>query len=215
MTLPATAMIVQRTSGSNSNGGGFNSARGGTNYATQDSAQATGTATSASTTLTATTGIFTSAMVGNYVTDGTTWKEITAFTSSTVVTLDSAPSWTAASIKVGGGVLTIAKAFAIAIAGNYIYLQGAVGTVTVTTNPPTSTSVIGYTTTILDGGTATVNCATGGVYVFDTVNYVSFYNIAVTGNGSAARGFRFNNSSGVLLYNCSVTGTTDYGILIG
>ena len=71
-------------------------------YSQQSSNWATGTVTSSSTTVTATTSIFTESMVGNLITDGTTYKEITAYTSGTVVTVDSAPSWTSATIYVGG-----------------------------------------------------------------------------------------------------------------
>lgn len=107
MALPTTAVYEIRTTGNDSNGGGFNSARGGTDYTLQDAAQATGTVSSATTTVTAITGIFTAAMVGNFITDGTIWREITAFTSSTVVTVDSAPSWTTATIFVGGALASI------------------------------------------------------------------------------------------------------------
>jgi hypothetical protein len=126
MALPSTAVIEVRTTGSDSNAGGFNSARGGTDYSQQDSPQATGTVTSSTTTVTATTSIFTSGMVGNYITDGTTWKEITAFTSATVVTVDSAPAWTAATIRIGGALATVTKALALAVASNQVWvLQGS------------------------------------------------------------------------------------------
>ena len=106
MAIAGTTVWRCRTTGSDTNGGGFNSARGGTDYSQQDSPQATGTASSSGTTLTATTGIFTAAMVGNIVSNGSAWYEITAYTSSTVVTLDSAPTWTSQSIKVGGALAT-------------------------------------------------------------------------------------------------------------
>lgn len=124
MALPATAVIEVRTAGSDTQcAGGFNSARGGTDYSQQNAAQATGTVTSVTTTVTATTGIFTSLMVGNYITDGTTPKEITAFTSSTIVTVDSAPSWTGATIYVGGALATPGAAAAIAVNSNTIWIK--------------------------------------------------------------------------------------------
>lgn len=107
MALPATVIWECRTTGSDSNGGGFDPSLGGVDYSQQNAAQATGIASSSGATVTATTSIFTSQMVGNLITDGTTWKEITAFTSATVVTVDSAPSWTAASVKVGGALATL------------------------------------------------------------------------------------------------------------
>lgn len=84
----------------------------GTDYSQQNSAQATGTAGAASggTTFTdATAAAFTSAMVGNamYITGGgltTGWYFVTAFTSSTQVTLDRTPgTGSAATWHLGGG----------------------------------------------------------------------------------------------------------------
>jgi hypothetical protein len=54
--------------------------------------QATGTVTSSGTTVTVTTGIFTAAMVGQPITDGTQQVTITGFTSATVVTVNAAPN---------------------------------------------------------------------------------------------------------------------------
>jgi hypothetical protein len=134
MAIAATTVWEVRTTGSDSAcGGGFDSSLGGTDYSQQNSAQATGTVTSASTTVTATTGIFTAAMVGNIITDGTTYKEITAYTSSLIVTVDSAPSWTAATIYVGGSLATPSKAFSIAVASNLIWIKQ--GSYTVSSNP--------------------------------------------------------------------------------
>lgn len=146
MALPATAQIEVRTTGSDSNGGGFDPVIGAgkTDYSQQNSAQAAGTVTSSTTTVTATTGIFTSAMVGNYITNGTTWKIITAFTSSTVVTVDSAPSWTAASIKVGGALLTIAKGLAIAVNGNIVWVAAGTYSITVAMSTAISVEINGY-----------------------------------------------------------------------
>lgn len=125
MALPATGVIEVRIGGSDTQcSGGFNPARGGTDYSLQNAAQATGTVTSATTTVTATTGIFTSVMVGNYITDGTIYKEITAFTSATIVTVDSAPTWTAATIYVGGAFASIGKATAVGTgAGSVIFVK--------------------------------------------------------------------------------------------
>jgi len=157
-----TIWEVRGATGSNSNGGGFVIGSGGTDYSQQAAAQATGTVTSSSTTVTATTGIFTAAMVGNYITDGTTWKQITAYTSSTVVTVDSAPSWTSVSIKVGGALATIGQATTNWVGGNRIYVK-ADGTYSISTpillavsfDPTTANGgpmrIIGYKTTRGDG----------------------------------------------------------------
>lgn len=142
MAFPATGVIQVQNGGSDTQcAGGFNAARGGTDYSLQSAAQATGTVTSATTTVTATTGIFTTLMVGNYITDGTTTKEITAFTSATIVTVDSAPSWAAATIFVGGALASPGKAAAIAtVAGNIVYVKYNASPFVATT---ASTSVAG------------------------------------------------------------------------
>lgn len=113
-----------RTTGSDSNGGGFDASLSGTDYSQSDTPIATGTVTSATTTVTATTAIFTAAMVGNYITDGTTWVKITAFTSSAIVTVSASPSWTAASIKVGGGLATWIKALGLQGSSDWIQVKG-------------------------------------------------------------------------------------------
>jgi hypothetical protein len=167
-----TVWFIYPSTGSDSNGGGFVAGTaGGTSYANQSSAQATGTVTSATTTVTATTGIFTAAMVGNYMTDGTTWVYITAFTSSLIVTVNVAPSWTAATIKVGGALQTLTKVNALAVNNNKIYVK-AEATITTTTgisltfaggtpsdiSPPAR--LIGFTTTPGDGGKVTIALST-------------------------------------------------------
>jgi hypothetical protein len=166
----ATCWEVRPTNGSDSNGGGFVAGSGGTDYSQQNSPQATGTVSSAASTVTATTAIFTAAMVGNYITDGTTWKQITAFTSTTIITVDSAPSWTAASIAVGGALKTIAKMNALWVSSNKAYFKAeavqqiAAGlnlsvSVTPGNNAP-FTRLIGYTSARGDGGQATLQLVT-------------------------------------------------------
>lgn len=117
-------------------------------YSQQNTAAATGTASSSTTTVTATTSIFHPGMVGNYITDGTTWREITGYTSATVVTVDAAPSWTSASVTVGGALASPGKAGGLKVAGNDVFM--ASGTYSLTT---TSANV----------AAGRVNDTTGGV----------------------------------------------------
>ena len=168
---------------------------GGTDYSVQDSAQATGTVTSSANTVTATTSIFTAQMVGNYITDGTTWKEITAFTSATVVTVDSGPSWTAATIKVGGGLASIGGAGkAGVIFGNTIYIKAGTYTISSATinvsggayNSSNNLLWVGYST-----NRTTTNTDTPPVLQFGTSGITLFadrgthYNITIDGNSQA------------------------------
>ncbi len=208
-----------RTAGSDSNGGGFDSSLGGTDYSQQNSAQATGTGTSASTTLTATTGIFTSQMVGNYVTNGTTWYKITAYTSSTIVTLSGSPSWTAQTIKVGGALATPGLAAAQNnIYGGDIYIKTGTYSVTSTSFNVSSgciqiwygTKMIGYGTTRGDTGRATIqlNVASATMLQEGNISH-GFENIIFDGNSQSSSGFITNdgNDRGYF-FNCDIKNFT-------
>ncbi len=122
----ASTMVFEVRPGSGSDtqaGGGFNSARGGHDYSQQTPAAATGVASSSGTTLTATTAIFTSDMVGNIITNGTNWVEITAFTSTTIVTIDSSPAWTSQTIYVGGAMATVFAVEPLLTAGMIVWIK--------------------------------------------------------------------------------------------
>lgn len=190
MALTAATVWEVRSTGSDTNGGGFDPALGGTDYSQQNSAQATGTVTSVGTTVTATTGIFTSVMVGNLITDGTTWKEITAFTSATIITVDSAPSWTAATIKVGGALATLTKAAALIVAGNWVWVQTGTYTLTsgLTITVDRSGSVFpkweGYATVRgdeLSPPTISAGALTGTTLITLAGFYLTFRNFVIDG----------------------------------
>lgn len=203
MALPAAAIIEVRTTGADNNGGGFNAARGGVDYSRQDSPQATGTATSSGTTLTATTGIFTADMVGNYITNGTAWREITGYTSATVVTLDASPAWTSQAVRIGGAILTLGRALSsvVIVAGNTVYVKSGTYTITATVTPGVSgttglpITVIGYDATrgdraarpLLTSATNSVNLVTTNNHDIWTWININFSHTAGTrGNGILA-----------------------------
>ncbi len=114
MTVNPTAIYHVYKSGSNNNGGGYDPAisGAGTDYSQQTSAQTSGTngAASGTTTFTdATATSFTSAMVGNSIniTAGSGFTAgvyfVTAYSSSSVITLDRSPgSGTGATWALGG-----------------------------------------------------------------------------------------------------------------
>lgn len=106
-----------RTTGDDTNGGGYKSSAGTTDYSQQNAAELTltdcATSGTGSTTLTSASGGFTAAMVGNVIclSAGTNltigWYEITGYTDSNTVTLDRAPDdgvggVSSATGKVGG-----------------------------------------------------------------------------------------------------------------
>lgn len=106
-----------RTTGDDTNGGGYKSSAGTTDYSQQNAAELTltdcATSGTGSTTLTSASGGFTAAMVGNVIclSAGTNlktgWYEITGHTDSNTVTLDRAPNNSSGGVssatgKVGG-----------------------------------------------------------------------------------------------------------------
>ena len=120
MPLSASQVWEVRTTGSDSNGGGFKAAASGTDYSQQDAAQVTysdlviGTTT---TQLTSAANPFTSAHVGNivYVSGGTGFTtgryEVTAV-SAGVATMDRSvgtASSTGGIGKLGGAIATFAE----------------------------------------------------------------------------------------------------------
>lgn len=138
MAVNPTAVWRIRPSGSDTNGGGYDAAisGAGTDYSQQNSAQASGThLTGTTSTVTdATAANFTSAMVGNamFITGGGStagFYFITAFTSSSVVTLDRSPgaAVTNATFHVGGGWATIGgnTTGAPLVGGNKVYILGS------------------------------------------------------------------------------------------
>jgi hypothetical protein len=195
---------------------------GGTDYSQQNSAQATGTATSSTTTVTATTGIFTSNMVGNIISDGTTRKVITGFTSSTVITVDSAPSWTSATIYVGGAVSNLGDIFSLLVAGNKVWI--AAGTYSRTTSINTGAvsgsatigriSIEGYNTTRRDGAARPIlTSATSSISIINVsasnFGNIEWVNLKFTHTGSprgSAIGNGGFNVSTLFFKNCIFDG---------
>ncbi len=243
MALPATTVIEVRTTGSDTQcAGGFDPVLGSghTDYSQQDTAQATGTVSSSTTTVTATTSIFTSAMIGNYITDGTTFKVITAFTSATVVTVDSAPSWTAATIYVGGALASPGMAASIEVQGNTVYVKSgtytiasgsanvATGVVSLTFNGSDSVPDywIGYDTTRtlknsdstkptfqISGGGGVTSVTVFKINAASTVTNFVVRNIIIDGNSKTAiRGFdQSTTNAGCVFENCEANNCTNTG----
>lgn len=235
MALPATAVIEVRSTGSDSAcGGGFNAARGGTDYTVQDAAQATGTVSSTTTTVTATTGIFTAAMVGNYITDGSIWREITAFTSSTVVTIDSnaGSGWSGTTIYVGGGFASIGRAGSVFVAGNTIQLKKASYSITSATNNvpngclsmaaqsagANTGKLIGYNATRGDNpnGTNRPTLTASGIATFVIINVgIGNHVENLIVDGASLTSSRGMYNTGGTIYNCKGQNCTNSAFSVG
>ena len=147
MAIASTISWDIRTSGNDSNGGGYNTSASGTDRSQQDSAQVSIDNSSITATITGSTITFTggytpsSADVGNLVnvistTGGTpptlTRYEITGQTSSTW-TIDSSSGASGATItsaKMGGAMATISSAQAAAVDGNTVNIKSGTYTQT-------------------------------------------------------------------------------------
>lgn len=206
-------------------------------YSQQNAATVTGTASSSTTTVTATTAIFHPGMVGNYITDGTTWKEITGYTSTTVVTVDAAPSWTSASVTVGGALATPGKAGGLKVAGNDIFIASGTYTIASTT-ANVATGRVSDTT----GGVDASNCShwvgynstrtisstdstrpllqvassgfTSSTVVTTSGNYMRWANFEIDGaSKTSITGFSISGGFGVPVVRIKVSNCTTKGLV--
>lgn len=142
MAIAPTCVWEVRTTGSDTNGGGF-VAGTGTDYSVQDAPQlaVTDAVANGTTTLTSATGGFTAAMVGNvvYLAGGTgslagTPRQITAVNSATSVTVDAAvAAGTGLAANVGGALASPAVAAARKTYGNKVFWKAGAYSITGTT----------------------------------------------------------------------------------
>lgn len=244
MTVHEDVVWEVRTTGDDTNGGGYKSSAGTTDYSQQNAAQLTLTDCSTSgvgvATLTSFTGGFTAAMVGNVIclSSGsnltTGWYEITAYASSTSVTLDRAPDDGVGGVmfatgKVGGCLGSPGVLSTVQLAKkNRCWVKEGTYTLTTTTdgsNGPLNLSGIhvnrtlrveGYAVTRGDGGRPVVSAgATTPSYV---INMRGSYNnreqaligFIVDGNNNAVTGIQDSSSYRTgLVANCKVTNCTN------
>jgi len=152
----------------------------------------TGTASSSTTTLTATTAIFRKPMVGNGVTNGTAWRVITAYTSTTVVTVDSAPAWTSQSISIGGALASPAQAWSLAVNrtspnSNRIWVKAGSGYSTAANIAANKDSVTmqGYSSIRGDSGRATITATTGCTIIIAASQFNCYFRNLILDCGSS------------------------------
>lgn len=144
MSLSSSTVWEVRTTGSDTNGGGFRAGSSGTDYSQQGAPQliVTDAAATGTKSLTSAVGGFTAAMVGNLVqlsggslTAG--FYEITAFTNANTVTLDrSAGNGSGATARVGGALATLTKAIEGMVGGNVVWIRSGTYTVSNTSLTP-------------------------------------------------------------------------------
>lgn len=227
-TLPGTAVIEIRTTGSSNNGGGFNSARGGTDYSQQDAAQLSNTdgAASGTTTFTSAGSTFTSQMVGNYlhitVGGGLTvgWYEIVTFTDANNVVLDRTPGTGSAATFFVGGALTLGTTldddiFEIAVAGNIYWIKAGtytLGEAVGIAAAGTTTSMItleGYNSTRGDlvdtkSNRPKIDCGASFSFTAAASTGWKYKNLWITGSGATMGG----SGASFAIYNCFFENTS-------
>lgn len=227
MALSANSVFEVRTTGSDTNGGGFVTGASGTDYSQQDAANSAGSDISTtdavavgSTTITSATANFGTSIVGNivYFAGGTgsitgCWRQVTARASTTSITIDaSIAASTGMTMNIGGALASLGQAGGVGlVSGNIIHVKAGTYTIaSATTNIATGCfastlsilNISGYQTTRGDLGTAPLLQASGistFVIISSTGAEASIANIDVDGASlTSSRGF---NVRGVI-YKC-------------
>jgi hypothetical protein len=229
MAFSATTEWDVRTTGSDSNGGGFNTASSGTDYSQQDSPQVTYTDLvigATNTQLTSSANPFTSAYVGNVInipagTGFTTGRYQVVSVASGVATMDRSvgtASSTGGSGKLGGAMATVQGLFtaliAVNVQGMTCHLKaGTYSTTTANAITGITFTLIGYQSAHRDYGTKPlITTATNGIHLIDVGgnNVETFDNISFS-HTAATRGFGIvatGNSSTLWVKNSVMDGFT-------
>jgi hypothetical protein len=234
MALGANLIWDVRTTGNDTNGGGFLVGSSGTDYSQQNSPQFSYTdlvIAATTTNVTSAAQPFTSAAVGNIInitggTGFTTGRYQVISVSGVIATLDRAVG-TAASTggtgNLGGCFLTVAAALAAATGGGASIIYIKAGTYTITTGLSTfdaTISLIGYNATHGDNGTPPViTTATNSITVLSWgspgMSFFGLKNITFTCT-AATPGVCINqntNAPPTNISNCTISGFT-FGFVI-
>ncbi len=229
-----------RSTGADTNGGGFKRGASGTDWSLQNAAQysVTDAVTAGTTTVTSATASFGTDVVGNvlYITGGTGaiaagWYEITVRNSSTSITVDRSTGLTAgtgATLKIGGAFLTPSKMLSVQSGnvGHRLWLKNGSYTtstllslVTNSGSPPNMVATLfsGYNVTHGDNPTGatrpTISCTGAGVdgFAVDTRGTVAY--LILDGTSTARDGIvntGYNGDSFAI--GCNVTAFSSHGI---
>lgn len=221
MAFSATTEWEVRTTGSDSNGGGFDTAASGTDFSQQDSPQVTYTDlvidVTFNTKITSSGHPFTSAHPGNIinVTGGTGFTvqriQILSVVAG-VATCDKAVGTvgsTGGTGNLGGGLLTIQKAADLIVDKNIIHIKAGTYTLTVGVSFP-NTSGTGVTRFVVQGYD-TVHGDTTGTRPLVTTATNSTNLFGFNGGGGVTRAFvkniNFSNTAGTRAFGVYAAGT--------
>lgn len=210
MALSANTVWEVRTAGSDTNGGGFVRGAAGTDFSQANSANSgssnkstTNAVAAGTTTITSATANFTAAIVGNivYFAGGTgsiaaTWRQVTAFTNSTTITIDTLiASSTGMTMNIGGAMGSLGNVGALILQSHAVFIKSGTYSITsASTNIPggcfsSSAALIqiqGYGVSRNDFGTAPVLQASG---------ISTFTILTVSGVGPLLQNLTFNGAS--------------------
>lgn len=230
MAIAAATAWEVRTTGSDTNGGGYST--GGTDWSQQDAAQysVTDGVTAGTTTITSATAAFGTDVVGNvmYVAGGTGsvvagWYQITARTNSTTITVDRSTGLTAGTgvtLKVGGALASPGVACAASAADNTIWLKtgtySTTSAVQIKDGSSDRTRLVGYGSARGDTGTATVRRTSGSTALISYASggaKIAVRNVVADCNGLAAQGVSLGNDLNI--DNVDVLNATQYGFVGG
>jgi hypothetical protein len=209
--LNAAIVFEVRTTGSDTNGGGFKTGASGTDWSQQNGTQysVTDGVTAGTTTITSATANFGTDVVGNliYVSGGTGsvtagWYEITVRTNSTTITVDRSTGLTAGTgvtLKIGGALLSPGLLGAIMVSGNTAFIKYSASVYAMTSSSNvtggrfsatlgSASRIVGYdsTRTIAnrDANRPTIQCSGSGVtlFTFGNANGFGIENLILDGN---------------------------------
>ena len=148
MALSSSTVWEVRTTGSDTNGGGFVTGASGTDWSQQNSPQysVTDAVTAGTTTITSATANFGTDVVGNilYISGGTgsitgDWYQITSRTNSTTIVVDRSTgltTGTGATLKIGGAFATPGRLNSPMVTGNKAWIKTGTYTLTTSTAGP-------------------------------------------------------------------------------
>ena len=211
MAIGAACVWEVRTTGNDTNGGGY--AGGGTDWSQQDAAQysVTDGVTAGTTTITSATANFGTDVVGNvmYVQGGTGsvtagWYQIISRTNATTIVVDRSTGLTAGTgvtLKIGGAFATPGRLSNLLVSGNRAWVKSGTYTITTSTVGPSgpfyqSTSVAGsvegYNSTRGDRSTTQPELNAGLITAVTlwrsacTNSAFNFVNLCANGNAKAS-----------------------------
>jgi hypothetical protein len=234
MALSAASVWECRTTGLDTNSAGFVTGASGTDYSQQASPQysVTDGVTAGTTTITSATASFGTDVVGNliYVTGGTgtltaVWRQITARTNATTITVDASTGLgasTGVTLHIGGCMLSPAMVIASAVSNNTLWIKAGTYTIsTASTNiaagclsgTVANMRIEGYQTTRADLGTPPLLQASGistaSLVAWSNNQDTTIRNINVDGAGlTAIKGWALNRGTFYKLaaLNCTNNG---------